>query len=138
MDVWQSKLMAIGKLISDIMKRFLGHSPCPLVPLQAYWRSCAALLGQILETAFKDDITVELLSSPEVPGRGVSLYVSNLASAIRRCVSIRLCQFVHEKPEWKQKNLNIFMLGWGENFGVWIKGKFNKVKWKQQINNDVH
>uniref|UniRef100_A0A3P8VUB7 Large ribosomal subunit protein mL39 n=1 Tax=Cynoglossus semilaevis TaxID=244447 RepID=A0A3P8VUB7_CYNSE len=34
---------------------------------QAYWRSCAALLGQVLETAFKDTYTVELLSTPEVP-----------------------------------------------------------------------
>ncbi|KAK2880344.1 39S ribosomal protein L39, mitochondrial [Channa argus] len=34
---------------------------------QAYWRSCSALLGQVLESAFKDDFTVELLSTPEVP-----------------------------------------------------------------------
>lgn len=37
---------------------------------QAYWRSCGALLGQVLETAFKDDFAVELLSTPEVPGTG--------------------------------------------------------------------
>lgn len=37
---------------------------------QAYWRSCATLLGQVLETAFKDDFAVELLSTPEVPGTG--------------------------------------------------------------------
>lgn len=48
----------------------------PLVPPQAYWRSCAALLGQVLETAFKDDFTVELLSTPEVPGTRHSVYVS--------------------------------------------------------------
>ncbi|MEQ2170419.1 hypothetical protein GOODEAATRI_000089 [Goodea atripinnis] len=40
----------------------------PSLVNQAYWRSCAALLGQVLETAFKDDYTVELLSTPEVPG----------------------------------------------------------------------
>ncbi|XP_061571570.1 39S ribosomal protein L39, mitochondrial [Cololabis saira] len=39
----------------------------PTIVNQAYWRSCAALLGQVLETAFKDDYTVELLSTPEVP-----------------------------------------------------------------------
>lgn len=39
----------------------------PAAVNQAYWRSCAALLGQVLETAFKDDFTVELLSAPEVP-----------------------------------------------------------------------
>uniref|UniRef100_UPI0037E77360 large ribosomal subunit protein mL39 n=1 Tax=Semicossyphus pulcher TaxID=241346 RepID=UPI0037E77360 len=39
----------------------------PTLVNQAYWRSCAALLGQVLETAFKDDFTVELLSTPEVP-----------------------------------------------------------------------
>ncbi|XP_047432969.1 39S ribosomal protein L39, mitochondrial [Mugil cephalus] len=39
----------------------------PTLVNQAYWRSCAALLGQVLETAFKDDYTVELLSTPEVP-----------------------------------------------------------------------
>ncbi|XP_058508108.1 39S ribosomal protein L39, mitochondrial [Solea solea] len=39
----------------------------PTLVNQAYWRSCAALLGQMLETAFKDDFTVELLSVPEVP-----------------------------------------------------------------------
>lgn len=38
--------------------------------LQAYWRSCAALLGQVLNTAFKDDYAVELISTPEVPGEG--------------------------------------------------------------------
>lgn len=37
---------------------------------QAYWRSCAALLGQVLETAFKDDFAVELLDTPDVPGTG--------------------------------------------------------------------
>ncbi|XP_035533887.1 39S ribosomal protein L39, mitochondrial [Morone saxatilis] len=39
----------------------------PTLVNQAYWRSCAALLGQVLETAFKDDFTVDLLSTPEVP-----------------------------------------------------------------------
>lgn len=39
----------------------------PTLVNQAYWRSCAALLGQVLETAFKDDFTVQLLSTPEVP-----------------------------------------------------------------------
>uniref|UniRef100_A0A3Q2PYQ5 Large ribosomal subunit protein mL39 n=1 Tax=Fundulus heteroclitus TaxID=8078 RepID=A0A3Q2PYQ5_FUNHE len=39
----------------------------PTLVNQAYWRSCAALLGQVLETAFKDDYAVELLSTPEVP-----------------------------------------------------------------------
>ncbi|XP_028323234.1 large ribosomal subunit protein mL39 [Gouania willdenowi] len=39
----------------------------PTLLNQVYWRSCAALLGQVLETAFKDDYTVDLLSSPEVP-----------------------------------------------------------------------
>lgn len=37
---------------------------------QAYWRSCSALLGQVLVTAFKDDFAVELLDTPEVPGTG--------------------------------------------------------------------
>ncbi|XP_030604679.1 large ribosomal subunit protein mL39 [Archocentrus centrarchus] len=39
----------------------------PTLVNEAYWRSCAALLGQVLETAFKDDYTVQLLSTPEVP-----------------------------------------------------------------------
>ncbi|XP_077368494.1 large ribosomal subunit protein mL39 isoform X2 [Festucalex cinctus] len=39
----------------------------PTLVNQAYWRSCAALLGQVLETAFKDQLTVELLGTPEVP-----------------------------------------------------------------------
>ncbi|KAL1022360.1 hypothetical protein UPYG_G00025670 [Umbra pygmaea] len=39
----------------------------PLLVNQAYWRSCAALLGQVLQDAFKDDYTVELLRIPEVP-----------------------------------------------------------------------
>ncbi|KAM3857157.1 large ribosomal subunit protein mL39 [Diretmus argenteus] len=39
----------------------------PSLVNQAYWRSCAALLGQVLETAFKDDFAVELLCTPEVP-----------------------------------------------------------------------
>ncbi|XP_037552377.1 39S ribosomal protein L39, mitochondrial [Nematolebias whitei] len=39
----------------------------PTLVNQAYWRSCAALLGQVLTTAFKDEYTVELISTPEVP-----------------------------------------------------------------------
>ncbi|XP_034033185.1 39S ribosomal protein L39, mitochondrial [Thalassophryne amazonica] len=39
----------------------------PTLVNQTYWRSCAALLGQVLETAFKDEFTVELLRSTEVP-----------------------------------------------------------------------
>uniref|UniRef100_A0A3Q1H8I0 Large ribosomal subunit protein mL39 n=1 Tax=Acanthochromis polyacanthus TaxID=80966 RepID=A0A3Q1H8I0_9TELE len=39
----------------------------PTLVNQAYWRSCAALLGQVIETAFKDEYSVELLSIPEVP-----------------------------------------------------------------------
>lgn len=39
----------------------------PTLANQAYWRSCAALLGQVLETAFKDDFAVELLDAPDVP-----------------------------------------------------------------------
>jgi len=39
----------------------------PTLLNQAYWRSCASLLGQVLETAFKDDFAVELLSTLEVP-----------------------------------------------------------------------
>ncbi|XP_024281980.1 39S ribosomal protein L39, mitochondrial [Oncorhynchus tshawytscha] len=38
----------------------------PLLVNQAYWRSCAALLGQVLQDAFKEDFSVELLSLPEV------------------------------------------------------------------------
>ncbi|KAL4636304.1 39S ribosomal protein L39, mitochondrial [Arapaima gigas] len=34
---------------------------------KAYWRSCAALLGQVLKNAFKEDFSVELLRSPEIP-----------------------------------------------------------------------
>ncbi|XP_053729829.1 39S ribosomal protein L39, mitochondrial [Synchiropus splendidus] len=39
----------------------------PTLVNEAYWRSCAALLGQVLETAFKDNYHVELLPTPEVP-----------------------------------------------------------------------
>lgn len=49
--------------------------PLFFISPQAYWRSCAALLGQVLESAFKDDFTVELLNTPEVPGRGAPPYV---------------------------------------------------------------
>ncbi|XP_023691176.1 large ribosomal subunit protein mL39 [Paramormyrops kingsleyae] len=34
---------------------------------KAYWRSCAALLGQVLQNAFKEEFAVELLRSPELP-----------------------------------------------------------------------
>ncbi|MBN3309389.1 RM39 protein, partial [Amia calva] len=34
---------------------------------QAYWRSCAMLLGQVLQAAFKEEFNVELLRSPELP-----------------------------------------------------------------------
>ncbi|XP_054649698.1 39S ribosomal protein L39, mitochondrial isoform X2 [Dunckerocampus dactyliophorus] len=39
----------------------------PTLVNEAYWRSCTALLGQVLETAFKDEFSVQLLSTPEVP-----------------------------------------------------------------------
>ncbi|CAL8406823.1 unnamed protein product [Arctogadus glacialis] len=39
----------------------------PALVNQAYWRSCASLLGQVMETSFKDDFLVELLSAPELP-----------------------------------------------------------------------
>lgn len=39
----------------------------PQLANQAYWRSCASLLGQVLENAFKDEYNVELLQIPEVP-----------------------------------------------------------------------
>ncbi|XP_027862141.1 large ribosomal subunit protein mL39 [Xiphophorus couchianus] len=39
----------------------------PTLLNEAYWRSCSALLGQVLETAFKDDYTVELLNTLEIP-----------------------------------------------------------------------
>ncbi|KAJ8004241.1 hypothetical protein DPEC_G00156770 [Dallia pectoralis] len=39
----------------------------PFLVNQAYWRSCAALLGQVLQDAFKDDYSVELLEIPEIP-----------------------------------------------------------------------
>ncbi|XP_077575110.1 large ribosomal subunit protein mL39 [Stigmatopora nigra] len=39
----------------------------PTLVNQAYWRSCAALLAQVLETSFKDHLAVELLGTPETP-----------------------------------------------------------------------
>lgn len=39
----------------------------PVQVNKAYWRSCAALLGQVLENAFKEEFTIELLRSPEMP-----------------------------------------------------------------------
>ncbi|XP_076839349.1 large ribosomal subunit protein mL39 isoform X2 [Brachyhypopomus gauderio] len=39
----------------------------PQLTNQAYWRSCAALLGQVLDDAFKEEYSVELLAVPEVP-----------------------------------------------------------------------
>ncbi|XP_026109766.1 large ribosomal subunit protein mL39 isoform X1 [Carassius auratus] len=39
----------------------------PQIANQAYWRSCAALLGHVLDAAFKDEFSVELLKLPEVP-----------------------------------------------------------------------
>lgn len=39
----------------------------PQLPNQAYWRSCAALLGQVLDSAFKEEYSVELLKIPELP-----------------------------------------------------------------------
>ncbi|XP_069492492.1 large ribosomal subunit protein mL39 [Ambystoma mexicanum] len=34
---------------------------------KAYWRSCAMILGCVLEAAFKEEYTVKLLRAPEVP-----------------------------------------------------------------------
>lgn len=49
---------------------------------QAYWRSCAALLGQVLETAFKDDFAVELLDTPDVPGTVGPIYTLSSQSIV--------------------------------------------------------
>ncbi|XP_051870673.1 39S ribosomal protein L39, mitochondrial [Pristis pectinata] len=38
----------------------------PEVVNQAYWRSCAMMMGYVLETAFKDEYAVELIRAPEV------------------------------------------------------------------------
>ncbi|XP_078089163.1 large ribosomal subunit protein mL39 [Mustelus asterias] len=34
---------------------------------KAYWRSCAMMMGYVLETAFKDEYHVELIRAPDVP-----------------------------------------------------------------------
>ncbi|KAM9320367.1 large ribosomal subunit protein mL39 [Gastrophryne carolinensis] len=34
---------------------------------KAYWRSCAAILGHVLEQAFKDEYVVNLVRAPEIP-----------------------------------------------------------------------
>ncbi|XP_072288324.1 large ribosomal subunit protein mL39 isoform X2 [Pyxicephalus adspersus] len=34
---------------------------------KAYWRSCSAILGHVLEQAFKDDYIVNLVRAPEIP-----------------------------------------------------------------------
>ncbi|KAK7166821.1 hypothetical protein R3I93_006558 [Phoxinus phoxinus] len=39
----------------------------PQIANQAYWRSCASLLGHVLDGAFKDEFSIELLTLPEVP-----------------------------------------------------------------------
>lgn len=35
---------------------------------QAYWRSCAMMMGRVIERAFKDEYVVSLVRAPEVPG----------------------------------------------------------------------
>lgn len=37
--------------------------------LQVFWRTGGFVLGHILETAFKDNIYVELMSFPTVPSK---------------------------------------------------------------------
>ncbi|XP_022097082.1 39S ribosomal protein L39, mitochondrial-like [Acanthaster planci] len=34
---------------------------------QAFWKSCSLMMGAILQSAFKDDITVELARAPDIP-----------------------------------------------------------------------
>ncbi|XP_068126679.1 large ribosomal subunit protein mL39 isoform X2 [Hyperolius riggenbachi] len=34
---------------------------------KAYWRSCAAILGHVLEKAFKEEFEVQLVRAPEIP-----------------------------------------------------------------------
>ncbi|XP_067849465.1 39S ribosomal protein L39, mitochondrial [Heptranchias perlo] len=34
---------------------------------KAYWRSCAMMMGYVLESAFKDEYNIQLLRAPEVP-----------------------------------------------------------------------
>lgn len=52
----------------SIHKLHVTGKPASIHVYQAYWRSCAALLGQVLDGAFKDEYSVELLKIPEVPG----------------------------------------------------------------------
>ncbi|XP_072441844.1 large ribosomal subunit protein mL39 [Chiloscyllium punctatum] len=34
---------------------------------KAYWRSCAMIMGYVLQTAFKEEYIVELITTPEIP-----------------------------------------------------------------------
>ena len=47
--------------------------PCShlVLCLQVFWRSCSFLLGYVLETAFKDNINVELCSFPSPNGNDI-------------------------------------------------------------------
>ena len=58
------------------------HCVCPL---QAYWRSCAMMLGCVIERAFKDDYVVSLLRAPEVPG---NVHVTSDTFKICECFGI--------------------------------------------------
>ncbi|RXM33886.1 39S ribosomal protein L39, mitochondrial [Acipenser ruthenus] len=45
---------------------------------KAYWRSCAMLMGQVLESAFKEEFSVQLLQSPEENLRALTRAVHSL------------------------------------------------------------
>ena len=40
--------------------------------MKAYWRSCSFLLGYVLETAFKNDIFIDLCINPHSSSKNIS------------------------------------------------------------------
>uniref|UniRef100_A0A8C4N6A6 Large ribosomal subunit protein mL39 n=1 Tax=Eptatretus burgeri TaxID=7764 RepID=A0A8C4N6A6_EPTBU len=76
---WLSKRSVVA-LVDDRPYHMLRplHADCSLSLLnfvgerleevnKAYWRSCAFILGAVLESAFKDEFAVTLLRAPDVP-----------------------------------------------------------------------
>ena len=78
----QSAGLSVNAVETLVDHRVL-HCVCFL--LQAYWRSCAMMLGCVIERAFKDDYVVSLVRAQEVPG---NVHVTTYTFKICECCGI--------------------------------------------------
>ncbi|KAG8450290.1 hypothetical protein GDO86_002805, partial [Hymenochirus boettgeri] len=75
---------------------------------KAYWRSCAMILGCVLEQAFKEEYVVNLIKAPEIPGKP-SFLTKEALNIIHKDLPFE-CLEVEEKVAKEMFKHNIYKL----------------------------